>query len=87
MPDKGARTRRKITLAALQLFSIKGYFHTSISDILNATALTKGGLYCHFNSKEDIWYAVYGEAVDIWRDIVFEDMRDIENPLNRIRPT
>ncbi len=87
MPDKGARTRRKITHAALQLFSIKGYFHTSISDILNATALTKGGLYCHFNSKEDIWYAVYDEAVGIWRDIVFEDMRGIENPLNRIDRT
>jgi hypothetical protein len=34
MPDKGARTRKRIIHAALQLFSVKGYFHTSISDIL-----------------------------------------------------
>jgi TetR/AcrR family transcriptional regulator, transcriptional repressor for nem operon len=87
MPDKGARTRKKIIQAALQLFSVKGYFHTAISDILQATELTKGGLYCHFQSKEDIWYAVYEEAVSIWREIVFKDMRHIQNPLERIERT
>ena len=87
MPDKGARTRRKIILAALQLFSVKGYFHTAISDILQATELTKGGLYCHFQSKEDIWYVVYEEAVGIWRKIVFQDMPTIQNPVERIERT
>jgi TetR/AcrR family transcriptional regulator, transcriptional repressor for nem operon len=88
MPDKkGARTRRNITYAALQLFSVKGYFHTSISDILHATKLTKGGLYCHFQSKEDIWYAVYEEALSIWREIVFKNLRHIQNPIERIERT
>jgi AcrR family transcriptional regulator len=87
MLDKGARTRRKIIDAALQLFSVKGYYHTSINDILNATELTKGGLYCHFQSKEDIWYAVYDEAVVIWREIVFKGMRAIQDPLLRIDRT
>jgi AcrR family transcriptional regulator len=87
MPEKGTRTRRKIIHAALQLFSVKGYFHTSISDILHATELTKGGLYCHFQSKEDIWYAVYDEAVRIWHGIVFRGMRQIEDPLLRIDRT
>ena len=87
MPDKGARTQKKIIYAALQLFSVKGYFHTSISDILNATGLTKGGLYCHFQSKEDIWFAVYEEAVQIWREIVFQEMRTVADPLDRIERT
>ena len=87
MPDKGARTQKKIIYAALQLFSVKGYFHTSISDILNATGLTKGGLYCHFQSKEDIWFAVYEEAVEIWREIVFQEMRTVTDPLERIERT
>lgn len=87
MPDKGARTRGRIIQAALQLFSVKGYFNTSISDILDATKLTKGGLYCHFHSKEDIWYAVYDEAVNTWRVIVFDGIRDIQDPLQRIPAT
>jgi len=43
--------------------------------------LTKGGLYGHFQSKEAIWYAVYEEAVEIWKSIVFKDLRDISDPL------
>ncbi|RLC27354.1 MAG: TetR/AcrR family transcriptional regulator, partial [Deltaproteobacteria bacterium] len=63
MANKGVQTRRNIIEKSLQLFSVKGYFNTSINDILDATGLTKGGLYGHFRSKEDIWYAVYELAV------------------------
>jgi TetR/AcrR family transcriptional repressor of nem operon len=84
MSDKGIRTRRNITEKSLQLFSVKGYFNTSINDILKATDLTKGGLYGHFGSKEDIWHAVYAEAVKIWRGIVFNNVRGISDPLDRI---
>ena len=63
MGTQGIKTRQQIVTKSLQLFSVKGYFNTSISDILEATDLTKGGLYGHFGSKEDIWKAVYAEAV------------------------
>jgi len=87
MANKGILTRQNITKKSLQVFSVKGYFNTSISDILEATGLTKGGLYGHFASKEDIWYAVYDEAVKIWRTIVFKDIKNISNPLERIEVT
>jgi len=84
LTNKGKQTRRTIIEKSLQLFSVKGYYNTSISDILEATELTKGGLYGHFRSKEEIWYAVYDEAVAIWRRIVFEGMREVKNPLERV---
>ena len=84
MASKGTRTRRNIIEKSLQLFSVKGYYNTSVSDILEATDLTKGGLYGHFASKEDIWYAVYDEAVRIWKGIVFKGIRNNTNPLKRI---
>ncbi len=87
MADKGTQTRQNIIEKSLQLFSVKGYFNTSISDILEDTDLTKGGLYGHFRSKEDIWYVVYEEAVIIWKDIVFKDMRAISDPVLRIEKT
>jgi len=70
--------------SSIQLFSVKGSFNTSINDILEATELTKGGLYGHFSSKEDIWYAVYDEAVEIWKRSVFKGIRDNSDPLERI---
>ena len=84
MVTKGVETKQKIINKSLQLFSVKGYYNTSINDILEATGLTKGGLYGHFKSKEDIWYAVYDQAVTIWKDIVFKDIRKIDDPLKRI---
>lgn len=87
MSAKGELTRRNIIEKSLQLFSVKGYFNTSISDILQATGLTKGGLYCHFKSKEEVWRAVYDDAVEIWRSVVFKDVRSVADPLERIERT
>jgi len=84
MLTKGALTRLKIIDRSLQLFTVKGYYNTSINDILNATNLTKGGLYGHFRSKEEIWYAVYDQAVVIWRGIVFKNSRSFKDPMERL---
>lgn len=84
MESKGMRTRRNIIEKSLQLFSVKGFYNTSIRDIQEATGLTKGGLYGHFTGKEDIWYAVYDEAVTIWKNIVFKEMRNSTGSLDRI---
>lgn len=44
---------------AFQLFMEKGYEHTSIQDIINHLGgLSKGAIYHHFRSKEDILIAV-----------------------------
>jgi len=84
MKNKGSKTRQDIVAKALELFSVKGYYNTSIGDILEATSLTKGGLYGHFRSKEALWEAAYDEAVRIWGEIVFRDTRRIDNPLERL---
>ncbi len=84
MASKGDLTRQRIIEKSMQLFSVKGYFNTSVAAILKATGLTKGGLYGHFRNKQEIWYAVYGECVRIWKRIVFEGVRGISDPLARI---
>jgi TetR/AcrR family transcriptional repressor of nem operon len=84
MTTKGEVTRQHIIEKSMQLFSVKGYFNTSIANIIKATSLTKGGLYGHFGNKKDIWYAVYEECVRIWKSIVFSGLRDISDPLERI---
>jgi TetR/AcrR family transcriptional repressor of nem operon len=84
MTTKGDLTRQHILEKSMQLFSVQGYFNTSIAGIVKATGLTKGGLYGHFRNKEEIWYAVYDECVRIWKDVVFADVRPISDPLGRI---
>lgn len=60
-------TKARILDASLKLFLEKGYEQTTIQDIINALGdLSKGAIYHHFKSKEDIIEAVadnlYGDA-------------------------
>ena len=52
--NKGNNTRNFIIEKAAPLFNRKGIAGTSISDIMQATKLAKGGVYRHFDSKEEI---------------------------------
>ena len=60
-------SREKIVTESLKLFSLKGFNNTSISDILRATGMSKGGFYNHFKSKEELFVAVLSEAQRVWR--------------------
>jgi TetR/AcrR family transcriptional repressor of nem operon len=51
---KGERTRERIIEQTAPLFNQKGYFGSSLSDIMDATGLKKGGIYNHFVSKEEL---------------------------------
>ena len=48
------QTVKKILDAAAALFAEKGYQSTTLQDIIDATGLSKGAVYHHFRSKEEI---------------------------------
>ncbi|MFS0869620.1 TetR/AcrR family transcriptional regulator [Paenibacillus xylanilyticus] len=52
------QTVQHILSVAAQLFTDKGYEKTSIQDILEALGMSKGAIYHHFKSKEEILNAV-----------------------------
>ena len=47
-------TVEKILDVSMRLFSEKGYEATTIQDITHALGMSKGAVYHHFKSKEDI---------------------------------
>jgi len=55
-------TRTNILMAARGLFATKGYTATSIDEICTATGYSKGSLYYHFKSKEDLFLQLAKEA-------------------------
>jgi AcrR family transcriptional regulator len=46
-------TKAHIIQQAAVVFNQQGYAGTSMSDIMRATGLKKGGIYNHFQSKEN----------------------------------
>ncbi|MNG75436.1 HTH-type transcriptional regulator TtgR [compost metagenome] len=54
MLTKSEKTKQFILETASPLYNEKGISGVSIDDVLEATNLTKGCLYGHFNGKEDL---------------------------------
>ena len=56
-------TKEKILMAALELFSQRGYAGTNIRELSASLGMGKSSLYRHFESKEDIWNALLDEMI------------------------
>lgn len=61
--ERAVRTRRVILEAAAAVFGERGYEAATISDVLEQAEVTKGALYFHFPSKEELARGVFDEAV------------------------
>ena len=64
---KGQQTKDYILHKAAEVFNERGFFGASMSDIMAATGLEKGGIYNHFKSKDDLALQAYEYAVDLMR--------------------
>ena len=56
-------TKERILLAALDMFSQKGYEGTNIRELSASLGLVKSGVYKHFESKEAIWNALLDRMI------------------------
>ena len=60
---KGELTRQRIIEEAAPIFNQRGFSGSSMQDLMEATGLEKGGLYRHFESKEQLAVAAFRYAV------------------------
>jgi len=66
--NKGERTKNYIIEQSSSLFNMHGYKTTSISDIMNATGLKKGGIYNHFENKESLAEASFLHSMNTLKE-------------------
>jgi AcrR family transcriptional regulator len=59
LADKTAEKRQQILITAMQLFSAKGSSVTSMQEIAEVCGMSKGSLYLHFKSKEELEKSIY----------------------------
>ncbi|WP_067722963.1 TetR/AcrR family transcriptional regulator [Nocardia yamanashiensis] len=65
--ERARRTRAAIIRSAAVEFGKSGYAAASLNRILEGSRATKGAMYFHFDSKEDLARAVLEAAVDRYR--------------------
>jgi TetR/AcrR family transcriptional repressor of nem operon len=78
---KGDETRNRIIEQAAALFNQRGYEGGSMAELMEATGLEKGGIYRHFNSKEEIAAEAFDYA---WKKVFEARMKDLELVPNRV---
>jgi TetR/AcrR family transcriptional regulator, cholesterol catabolism regulator len=78
-------SRQEILRTAARLFQQQGYDATSMNDVAAALKLSKGGLYHHFQSKDEILFHIMSHAMDITEERVIGPARRIADPEERLR--
>lgn len=84
---KGERTKEFILEQSAILFNKQGYASTSLSDIMAATKLEKGGIYNHFASKEVLMQEAFLFAiakVEERYNTLIEERKDARSRLHAI---
>lgn len=90
---KSEKTRLFIIEKSAALFNRKGYNGTSMSDIMEATGLSKGGIYGNFKRegldksgvKDEIAIAAFEHAVQKVYDAIKERTAVIEHTLDKLK--
>jgi TetR/AcrR family transcriptional repressor of nem operon len=82
---KGDQTRQEIIRKAAPIFNQKGYEGAALSDLMRATGLEKGGIYRHFESKEELAGDAFDHAWKVAMGARFEGTEEIPNTVDRLK--
>ncbi len=77
-------TRNRILDAAINVFSTKGYHETRVDEIVEAAGTSKGGVYFHFPSKQDIFLGLIDEFADRLERRISEAIAQEESGIRRV---
>ena len=76
--------KERILHEALRQFSVRGFMATSITTVMEGAAVSKGGLYNHFKSKDALFLAALDLARKIWRDRNLDGMDRCHRPVEKV---
>ena len=84
-PKLPAKTRRaQLIKAASEVIARKGYAGATTEAIARRAGLTKGALYFHFGSKEDIFFAVVKSLSERHFEIITQPLRNEPIPIKAL---
>lgn len=84
MELRAGSTRAKILEAAANQFSTCGFHGANMRDVAAEAGILAGSIYYHFASKEALFVAVHGAAVDLMSAAVRKAIDGITDPWQRL---
>lgn len=84
MTTKSELTSQYILEMVAPIFNKNGYAATSLSDVTNATGLTKGAIYGNFKNKEDLAIAAFKFTVKNMMKRISDHISLSESPIGKL---
>jgi AcrR family transcriptional regulator len=78
--DRTRATRRKLLDAAKRIFAQEGFEAARLEDIAARAGYTRGAFYANFESKEDIFFALFEEWAQERIESITKDLRRHSDP-------
>ncbi len=82
--NKAEKTKQQIIEKTAAMFNTKGYSVTSLSDITNATGLSKGSVYGNFKDKDEVVIEAFKYNVSIRSKGLNEAIKSANNPVEKL---
>ncbi|MEY8001520.1 TetR/AcrR family transcriptional regulator [Clostridium sp. Mt-5] len=78
-------TKRTIFESAIKVFSKNGYSGATMDAIAADAGVAKGTLYYHFKSKEEIFKYIVQEGMNVLKEKIESDSKNVNNSLDKIK--
>src|SRR5881275_823398 len=85
MAERAEETREALIATARSLFAERGFAGVATEEIVRAARMTRGALYHHFSSKEDLFRAVYEDVEQELVERISADALAAADPLDALR--
>lgn len=82
---KGQQTRERIIAQAAPVFNAYGYEGATMSQLMEATGLEKGGIYRHFSSKEELAKESFKFAWNTVLEVRLQGLDEVPTALGKLR--
>ena len=82
---KRAEREDRILKAAQQLFLAKGFANTTIDDIASYADVSKGAVYLHYRTKDDIYFSIVAKALETMKEMFVESAAKEKTGLEKFR--
>jgi TetR/AcrR family acrAB operon transcriptional repressor len=84
--EAGKKTRKEILSAALRVFGKQGYSATRLEDVAKEAGISRGPIYWHFQSKENLHTEILQASLKKYKNRVDRALQSMDgSPLTKIR--
>jgi TetR/AcrR family transcriptional regulator, transcriptional repressor for nem operon len=83
--NKGQTTREFIIEKAASIFNKNGFAGASLSELMAATGLKKGGIYNHFKNKDEIMIEAFDFAIKKFNRQIYLAYKDEKTSLKKMQ--